>query len=213
MATGWVEKDSQYTDIQGKPCTMMWYYRQRMFREPVLQHAGRLFNEWLVDSFCRIDDSRLSYYRRPDVQQKLRIATKDDLQHYCESIQSDPNQPKPGRILLPCSHLGSKRHSWQLLQNAYTLANRLGKATFFHTMTCNPDWPEIKQHLLPGQSYLDRPDIAARVFKRKLDRVTQAITSGRWHTRWQVMTNSDGAILVHSVTGEQQFNNSLLYIN
>ncbi|KAL7547642.1 hypothetical protein ACHAWF_010926, partial [Thalassiosira exigua] len=34
-------------------------------------------------------------------------------------------------------------------------------------MTTNPDWPEIKQHLKPGQTALDRPDLVARVFKLK----------------------------------------------
>ncbi|KAL7543673.1 hypothetical protein ACHAWF_007441 [Thalassiosira exigua] len=34
-------------------------------------------------------------------------------------------------------------------------------------MTTNPDWPEIKQHLKPGQAALDPPDLVALVFKMK----------------------------------------------
>ena len=47
-------------------------------------------------------------------------------------------------------------------------------ARFFHnvdlfiTMTTNPEWPEIRQQLLPGQTSYDRPDLVARVFKLKL---------------------------------------------
>ena len=39
----------------------------------------------------------------------------------------------------------------------------------FVTFTCNPEWPEIQQELLPGQTSQDRPDLVSRVFKLKLD--------------------------------------------
>ena len=31
-------------------------------------------------------------------------------------------------------------------------------------MTANPNWKEIREELLPGQSVNNRPDIVARVF-------------------------------------------------
>ena len=36
-------------------------------------------------------------------------------------------------------------------------------------MTCNPNWAEIKNNLMPGQTTQDRPDLVARVFKLKKD--------------------------------------------
>ncbi|EEQ81232.1 hypothetical protein NCER_102460 [Vairimorpha ceranae BRL01] len=36
-------------------------------------------------------------------------------------------------------------------------------------MTCNPNWKEIRDQLLPGQQPCDRPDLVARVFKPKLE--------------------------------------------
>lgn len=45
--------------------------------------------------------------------------------------------------------------------------NKVGYPDIFLTMTCHPQWPEIKNALLPGQSVIDRPDIAARVFRIK----------------------------------------------
>ncbi|KAJ9541417.1 hypothetical protein OSB04_027923 [Centaurea solstitialis] len=36
-------------------------------------------------------------------------------------------------------------------------------------MTCNPNWPEILQELLPGQTPQNRPDLVARVFRAKLE--------------------------------------------
>jgi hypothetical protein len=38
----------------------------------------------------------------------------------------------------------------------------------FVTFTCNPQWPEIKRALLPGQQLQDRPDLVTRMFKIKL---------------------------------------------
>ncbi|XP_010668306.1 uncharacterized protein LOC104885311 [Beta vulgaris subsp. vulgaris] len=35
-------------------------------------------------------------------------------------------------------------------------------------MTCNPNWPEIKEHLTPGEQAPHRPDIVALVFRAKL---------------------------------------------
>ena len=35
-------------------------------------------------------------------------------------------------------------------------------------MTASPNWPEIKEALLPGQSLSDRPDLVDRVFKAKV---------------------------------------------
>ena len=34
-------------------------------------------------------------------------------------------------------------------------------------MTCNPNWPEIKNNLLPGQTPENRPDLVARVFQSR----------------------------------------------
>ena len=49
------------------------------------------------------------------------------------------------------------------------MARRLGVPTFFVTLTCNPYWPEILRHLLPGQTAADRPDVVVRVFHAKLE--------------------------------------------
>eukprot|EP00664_Eupelagonemidae_sp_cell27_P009317 gene9317-5396_t len=159
---GWWARKSQqmYTDINGHPMTLMWYARQRLFCERTLHACGRLLNEWMVDMFCRIDDNRLNYLSSPEGQKKLRIAEKVDLEHYCEDIEAGmgAEADNPGRILLPSSHTGSKRQMWTLFQNACSLSLRKRKATFFDTMTCNPQWKEIQDCLHPGQTPLDRPD-------------------------------------------------------
>ena len=54
-------------------------------------------------------------------------------------------------------------------QDAMAICRKFGKPTLFITMTCNPDWTEIKDALFPGESAFDRPDITTRVFKLKND--------------------------------------------
>jgi len=193
---GWYQHQGadRYRDVNGQPMSLMWYARQRMLCDPVLHACGRVFNEWLVDMFCRIDDERLNYFRLPSVQDKMRIAEKGDILHYCEAIEADHGTPvdKPGRVYLPSTHSGSKRQMYRLLQNACAASIRRGKATLFDTMTCNPGWPEIKDSLLPGQTYLDRPDLCARVFKRRLEDVLAAIQTGKWHIRWKRKMDTSG---------------------
>ena len=45
-------------------------------------------------------------------------------------------------------------------------------------MTCNPAWREITEALEPGQSYNDRPDLMARVFKLKLQHFLRDLKEG-----------------------------------
>ena len=43
-------------------------------------------------------------------------------------------------------------------------------------MTCNPQWPEISSQLGETQTPQDRPDIVARVFKERKDRLLHDLT-------------------------------------
>ena len=45
-------------------------------------------------------------------------------------------------------------------------------------MTCNPNWPQIKAGLKPGQSPQDRPDLVTRVFNAKKDQLMKDLTKG-----------------------------------
>ena len=48
------------------------------------------------------------------------------------------------------------------------------------TITFNPDWPEIKNNILPHQTALDRPDLlCARVFKLKCAQIHEELYSGK----------------------------------
>ncbi len=49
------------------------------------------------------------------------------------------------------------------------VVRQVGKPDFFQTFTCNPNWTEIVENLMPGESPQDRPDLVNRVFRLKLE--------------------------------------------
>ena len=76
------------------------------------------------------------------------------------------------QIILSSSFTGSTRYFQQLYQDAMAIVREFGKPDLFITVTCNPKWPEIKKELLPNQKASDRPNLIARVFKLKLEAIT-----------------------------------------
>ena len=59
------------------------------------------------------------------------------------------------------------------------IVSQYRKPDFFITMTCNPKWSEITDHLLDGETAQDRPDIVARVFKLKKDQLMNDLRTGK----------------------------------
>jgi hypothetical protein len=55
------------------------------------------------------------------------------------------------------------------------LVRKYGKPDIFLTMTCNPNWHDIKNELYPGQCAQDRPDLVARVFRAKLEELRRRL--------------------------------------
>ena len=60
-------------------------------------------------------------------------------------------------------------------QDAMTYVRYYGRPDLFITFTCNPTWDEVKQELFQGQTYIDRHDLLARVFRQKLIRLMEVI--------------------------------------
>ena len=54
------------------------------------------------------------------------------------------------------------------VQDAMAICRHGSRPDLFLTKTCNPNWKEIVDNLLPGQTATMRPDLVARVFKGKL---------------------------------------------
>ena len=66
---------------------------------------------------------------------------------------------------------------YQRYQDAMTLVQNYDRPDLFITMTCNPNWEEIKNELFPGQTSHDRPDLEVRVFHSKLEQLKEDIVN------------------------------------
>ena len=64
----------------------------------------------------------------------------------------------------------------ECIQDAMTYVRAYGRPDLFITFTCNPNWDEIKNLLLLGQTSMHRHDITARVFKQNLKSLKNLIT-------------------------------------
>ncbi|XP_070025843.1 uncharacterized protein [Nicotiana sylvestris] len=60
--------------------------------------------------------------------------------------------------------------------DAIALVKRFGKPDLFITMTCNPTWPEIKEHLWTTDEEQNRPDLISRVFRAKVEELKTDIS-------------------------------------
>lgn len=146
---------------------MNFYAYRLMIRRNEDNHilkCRRLFHQFAVDMYVKIETERLTYIRLN--QQKLRT---EGYIHLRDAMNVDGNANNVGRLtILPATYVGSPRHMHEYAQDAMTYVRQYGRPDLFITITCNPKWIEITQLLLPGQSSSDRHDITARVFKQKL---------------------------------------------
>ncbi|XP_061377227.1 uncharacterized protein LOC133318861 [Danaus plexippus] len=151
-----------------KNLSAMNYYAYRMMirthEENVILKCRRLFQQFAVDMYVKVETERLAFIRFN--QAKLR---SEDYIHLRDAIHSDGDVQSIGRLtILPSSYIGSPRHMHEYAQDAMTYVRNYGTPDLFITFTCNPKWTEIERELEPGQKPQDRHDIIARVFQQKL---------------------------------------------
>lgn len=100
----------------------------------------------------------------------------DELDAEEQEAGGDARQP-----ILPQAFNGSKKNLKRKALNALAILSEFGKATFFLTMTCNTQWPEITSQLLQGQTAFDRPDITSMVFKHRLQKFLAKLQKGDFY--------------------------------
>jgi hypothetical protein len=132
---------------------------------PYLHLSTRLFEEFVIDIFCKMEGLRLKFLR--DHQRELRADCYAAVKQAALQGQTDPS--KIGRhVILPATFPGSERYIKEAYKDSMAIVRKQGKPDLFITMTCNPQWREIQENLEPGQKATDRPDLVARVFHLKL---------------------------------------------
>lgn len=132
-----------------------------------------MFQQWVVDNYVKIKKDRLQFCANNQAQ--LRSGTYqgliDDLQNHAS--ENDVHVGK--MLLLPSTFIGSPRNMMQQYQDAMAMVGRHGKPDLFITMTCNRNWKEIQENLLPHQTAADRPDIVTGVFALKVKHLLNVI--------------------------------------
>lgn len=132
----------------------------------LLHHSQKLFLQWIVDMYIRIEGTRLHFIKTN--QANLRTELYNNLTDYVHGQGNDDAPGNVGRhIILPSSFTGSPRNMYQNYLDAMCIVQHFGKPSLFVTMTCNPKWPDIVEYI-GHESANYRPDIIVRVFKIKL---------------------------------------------
>nr|XP_027090441.1 uncharacterized protein LOC113711476 [Coffea arabica] len=135
-----------------------------------LLHIGRLLQQYSVGTYVKLETSRLEFHRGK--QNKLRTEAYQGLLDVI--AKGSTNASNVGkRIILPASFIGGPRDMRRRYMDAMTLVQRYGKPDIFLTMTCNPSWPEIKNHLLETDECQNRPDLITRVFRAKIEQLKE----------------------------------------
>ena len=154
-------------NTNGKKLSTKDFYAYRLMvrlNSDWLHKSGRLFQQYNVDMYAKIESDRLLFIKlnQKQLRQELYSGLTDSTIQDCEGIDVGK------RFVLPSSFIGSPRHMHQLYQDAMSIVRHHGKPDIFSTFTCNPWWIEITRELLPGQLPTDRPDLCVRVFYLKL---------------------------------------------
>nr|GMD68303.1 uncharacterized protein LOC109176597 [Ipomoea batatas] len=132
----------------------------------LLLHTGRLLQQFIVDIYIKIENQRLDYYRTQ--QDQSRIETYQGLVDSV-GVGATTGYDVGRRIILPVSFIGGPRDMRRRYMDAMSLVQRFGKPDLFLTMTCNPNWPEIKELLCYNDEAHNRPDLLARVFRARVE--------------------------------------------
>ena len=108
----------------------------------LLHHSQKIFLQWVVDMYVRIEGTRLHFVRQN--QATLRAEVYNNLTDFVNNCPNgvDGVHTVGRKIILPSSFIGSPRNMYQNYLDAMSIVQHFGKPSLFITMTCNPQWPE-----------------------------------------------------------------------
>ncbi|KAL7607546.1 hypothetical protein Lser_V15G15147 [Lactuca serriola] len=110
----------------------------------LILHAQRLFQQYLVDAYTCIEQSRLDYIEHH--QQLLRSEYISGV--YDALSRGDTDSRVIGkRVFLPASFMGGPRYMYKHYQDALAICRVHGKPRYFITFTCNVRWPEYRRYI------------------------------------------------------------------
>ena len=160
--------------------TQVHYYSFRLHPRQnefsTILRGGRLLQQYMVDAWASTEQNRLNYIRFN--QQQIRASVYRGLEDALSQDDHADLNELGQRVILPSSFQGSPRHMYQQFQDGMAIGRYYQKMDLLITVTANPQWPEIIDALLPGQSPEDRPDLVARIFHMKVKAIMHEIYKG-----------------------------------
>ncbi|SGY66400.1 BQ5605_C004g02670 [Microbotryum silenes-dioicae] len=141
--------------------------------------AQRVFLGFLIDGYSQlqVETDRPNYIRFH--QETLRLTTAQGITDAVANGLT-PDQIRRS-VILGLTFKNSPRENTQRYQDAMTCVVKYGKPLLFITVTCNPEWSEIRATLGSNDQACNRPDLIARLFEAKLHRLCDNVfgnTSG-----------------------------------
>lgn len=158
-------------------------------------HTGRVLQEYVVDMYSKIEGDRLNWIKQNQSTLKADLyhgkvdqTIRDTYVHtdskpptikstHAKDTEFESHIDKANRFILPSTFLNSERSNYEKYLDSMAIPTKHGKADLFITMTCNPNWPEIKQQCMHNDVD-NRSDIIARIFKAKLQILKDDILIG-----------------------------------
>ena len=182
---GWDKKDKRDAgtgtfDVSGQNCLNIGDYAcQRLLADRQrMQTFALLSQEWVCDLFARQEELNLDYLRGAHGQRVICKYSDAMQAAQAASGQTDPAVADDIGARLPAGHKGSKATKRNLVQDAMAVMHRYGAPDLCITFTTNPNWDEIQNNLLPGQTAVEDPALVCRVFRLKLDQLLKELRSG-----------------------------------
>lgn len=109
-----------------------------------IMSAGKLTQQWLVDSYLQVEAHNLDYIRFN--QSRLRSELYQGLADYVNTTAAQAGVTAGRPVILPSSFQGSPRNMRERLQDAMAIFGKFGPPDLFITFTANPNWREVQEN-------------------------------------------------------------------
>lgn len=176
---GW---HTQIEDQNKKRITLCDFIKYRLFvrnSDKFFPHhySRKLFQQWVVDQAARVEWNNLEFIKFH--QKEIKASNYKGLNDYLIRRSEQTGLDVGKQIVLPSSFTGGPRNKDQHYMDSMAIVGEFGKPDLFITMTCDPHDNDILKCLLGNQTASDRPDIVARVFKQKVEKLIEDIVKGQ----------------------------------
>jgi hypothetical protein len=149
-------------------------YDEKIEHSDSLLKSRKLLQQLTTEYGTRIEDHRLDWIANNQKEVRAEKYSK-----VMDILPKDDDTEHIGtKIVLVSSHQGSPRDLQQRAQDGMAMVRILGKPHLFITMTCNPNWGELKDVMtdLIIDGSVDCPTFVDRIFKLKWEDYMRCVT-------------------------------------